>query len=180
MAAISAKLQVCRHKCTFAAMSSGLHFQPSRPIFKWVVVLQMWERKLDTKALMAWNDNTVVLSFRGTASFRNVLADLKVSNQSMHVPAVFSCRARVCRSPSEMAMVTVSRSCCLSSDISEAQAWYAVHPPKRGKMWTMSRPFVHQVTPAVPGNSSICAACLAHVTPGDEAHTAAEARARES
>lgn len=38
----------------------------------------MWERKLDTKALMAWNEDTVVLSFRGTASFRNVLADIKV------------------------------------------------------------------------------------------------------
>lgn len=38
----------------------------------------MWERKLDTKALMAWNDDTVVLSFRGTASFKNVLADIKV------------------------------------------------------------------------------------------------------
>lgn len=38
----------------------------------------MWERKLDTKALMAWNEDTVVLAFRGTASFRNVLADIKV------------------------------------------------------------------------------------------------------
>lgn len=27
---------------------------------------------------MGWNDNMVVLSFRGTASFRNVLADIKV------------------------------------------------------------------------------------------------------
>lgn len=42
------------------------------------ICLQLWERRLDTKALMAWNQDTVVLSFRGTASFRNVLADLKV------------------------------------------------------------------------------------------------------
>lgn len=28
---------------------------------------------------MAWNENTVVLSFRGTASFSNVLTDLSVS-----------------------------------------------------------------------------------------------------
>lgn len=34
----------------------------------------MHERVLDTKALMAWSDNTVVLSFRGTASFKNVMA----------------------------------------------------------------------------------------------------------
>ena len=39
---------------------------------------QLWNRKVDTKCLMAWNDNLVVLSFRGTASMRNVLADVKV------------------------------------------------------------------------------------------------------
>jgi hypothetical protein len=41
--------------------------------------LQLWERRLDTKALIAWNQKTVVLSFRGTATFSNVLADLSVS-----------------------------------------------------------------------------------------------------
>jgi hypothetical protein len=46
----------------------------------------MWERKLDTKALMAWNEDTVVLSFRGTASFRNVLADIKAW-YAVHPPA---------------------------------------------------------------------------------------------
>jgi hypothetical protein len=40
--------------------------------------LQLWNRKVDTKCLMAWNDSLVVLSFRGTASMRNVLADVKV------------------------------------------------------------------------------------------------------
>lgn len=38
----------------------------------------LWERERDTKALMAWNDDTVVLAFRGTASLRNVLADIQV------------------------------------------------------------------------------------------------------
>jgi hypothetical protein len=47
----------------------------------------LWERRLDTKALMAWNDDTVVLSFRGTASFRNVLADIKVGRQHQAVTA---------------------------------------------------------------------------------------------
>ncbi len=37
----------------------------------------LWERERDTKALMAWNDDTVVLAFRGTASLRNVLADVQ-------------------------------------------------------------------------------------------------------
>ena len=37
----------------------------------------LWERERDTKALMAWNDDTLVLAFRGTASLRNVLADIQ-------------------------------------------------------------------------------------------------------
>ena len=44
---------------------------------------------------MAWNHDTVVLSFRGTASFRNVLADLKVTLgiclSSCHISAVDMC-----------------------------------------------------------------------------------------
>ena len=38
----------------------------------------MWERALDSKALIAWNDDTVVLAFRGTASLANLWADLQV------------------------------------------------------------------------------------------------------
>ena len=39
----------------------------------------LWERKLDSKALIAWNDDTVVLAFRGTASLANLWADLQVT-----------------------------------------------------------------------------------------------------
>ena len=38
----------------------------------------LWERALDSKALIAWNDDTVVLGFRGTASLANLWADLQV------------------------------------------------------------------------------------------------------
>ena len=38
----------------------------------------LWERERDAKALMAWSDDTVVLAFRGTASLRNVIADIQV------------------------------------------------------------------------------------------------------
>ena len=38
-----------------------------------------WERKHDTHALLAWGGDRIVLVFRGTASFANVLADLSVS-----------------------------------------------------------------------------------------------------
>lgn len=38
----------------------------------------VWEKSLDTKAIVGWNHNTVVLAFRGTASMTNVMADLQV------------------------------------------------------------------------------------------------------
>ncbi len=37
-----------------------------------------WEKKLDTKLLLAWNRNTFVVAFRGTASLANALADVQV------------------------------------------------------------------------------------------------------
>ena len=39
-----------------------------------------WEKALDTKLLIAWNDSNMVLVFRGTASVANALADLQVHN----------------------------------------------------------------------------------------------------
>ena len=38
------------------------------------------EVKRDTRCLMGWNDSTIVLAFRGTASMTNALSDLQVSN----------------------------------------------------------------------------------------------------
>ncbi|KAL0035255.1 hypothetical protein WJX79_008828 [Trebouxia sp. C0005] len=38
----------------------------------------MWEKAEDTKVLLAWNTNTVLVSFRGTASLANALADIQV------------------------------------------------------------------------------------------------------
>lgn len=38
-----------------------------------------WERQHDTHALLAWGPARLVVVFRGTASFANVLADLQVS-----------------------------------------------------------------------------------------------------
>ncbi|EIE18442.1 hypothetical protein COCSUDRAFT_68209 [Coccomyxa subellipsoidea C-169] len=36
-----------------------------------------WERSLDTKVLIGWSERTIVISFRGTASLRNAIADLQ-------------------------------------------------------------------------------------------------------
>ena len=40
------------------------------------------EEKLDTKCLLAWSEDTLVLSFRGTASTRNAISDLQVTAQA--------------------------------------------------------------------------------------------------
>jgi len=39
-----------------------------------------WEKRWDTKLLLAWNRNTFVVAFRGTASCANALADVQVSS----------------------------------------------------------------------------------------------------
>jgi len=151
---------------------------PCSPLFL-VHSTQMWERKLDTKALMAWNDDTVVLSFRGTASFRNVLSDIKVRARS----AAFLGFEDGSGQPAPMAglLQLLQDHCCCGTtaatraagtatvqcDVALAgsrtqsewhfgdlmtpairclQAWYATHPPKRGKWYLGTRPFVHQVT----------------------------------
>jgi hypothetical protein len=36
-----------------------------------------WEKALDTKLLLAWSQDTIMLAFRGTASMANALADLQ-------------------------------------------------------------------------------------------------------
>lgn len=40
-----------------------------------------WEHLHDTKCLMAWGDDAVVLAFRGTASMANAKADLQVGHK---------------------------------------------------------------------------------------------------
>ncbi|PSC73217.1 DEAD-box ATP-dependent RNA helicase 50 isoform A [Micractinium conductrix] len=37
-----------------------------------------WEKSLDTKAVVGWNSDTVVIAFRGTTSLANVRADIQV------------------------------------------------------------------------------------------------------
>ena len=37
-----------------------------------------WERSLDTKVLIGWSADTIVISVRGTASLRNAIADIQV------------------------------------------------------------------------------------------------------
>jgi hypothetical protein len=40
---------------------------------------RFWEPSLDTRVLVAWGRSRLLLCFRGTASLRNAVADLKVT-----------------------------------------------------------------------------------------------------
>ena len=47
----------------------------------------------DTKLLVSWNDDTIVIAFRGTSSMANALADLQVAYP---LPTLFAVSTGVC------------------------------------------------------------------------------------
>ena len=52
-----------------------------------------WELQRDTRCLLGWNNSTIVVAFRGTASMTNALSDIQVpltSVTSTVGPQVFS------------------------------------------------------------------------------------------
>ena len=52
-----------------------------------------WDKRSDTKMLLAWNQNTIVCSFRGTATINNAMSDLQVRD-----PAGTTARIAFCLS----------------------------------------------------------------------------------
>ena len=42
-----------------------------------------WELQLDTRCLMGWSNDTIVVAFRGTASMTNAWSDLQVSHSNL-------------------------------------------------------------------------------------------------
>lgn len=52
----------------------------------------LWELQLDTRCLMGWNDSTIVLAFRGTASITNAWSDLQVGAPCPYISA--ACRSK--------------------------------------------------------------------------------------
>ena len=46
-----------------------------------------WETEQDTRCLLGWGSNTVVVAFRGTASMKNALADVQVPSPCTSLPA---------------------------------------------------------------------------------------------
>ena len=42
-----------------------------------------WELQLDTRCLIGWSSSKIVVSFRGTASMKNAVADMQVSSSKL-------------------------------------------------------------------------------------------------
>lgn len=50
-----------------------------------------WELQLDTRCLMGWSSSKIVVSFRGTASMKNAVADMQVyTSRLAHIPVLQS------------------------------------------------------------------------------------------
>ena len=58
--------------------SSTLSLEAGMRIYKLKESELLWDKALDTKALLAWVEHEMVIAFRGTASVSNALADLQV------------------------------------------------------------------------------------------------------
>ena len=58
--------------------STTLHVDTALSLYKLTRSQSFWETKQDTRCLVGWGNNTVVVAFRGTASMKNALADLQV------------------------------------------------------------------------------------------------------
>ena len=63
-----------------AAMSreAEVGLEPAMSLYGLMHSELLWERLLDTKCLVCWGHGVVVVAFRGTASMKNALADIKV------------------------------------------------------------------------------------------------------
>ena len=63
-----------------------------------------WDAALDTKALLAWSEDTAVLAFRGTASLTNACSNLKVMTWPRFA-SVCSCREYTLRLQKALGML---------------------------------------------------------------------------
>ena len=73
----------------------------------------LWERRLDTMALIAWGSNRIVVVFRGTNSLKNVMADLEVRKLQVNIKLVHGYGGRV--GPFQGGMQHESAPCSISA-----------------------------------------------------------------
>ena len=75
---------------------SSKQFQPQRTTLKLHIALGLydladselfWELQRDTRCLMGWSDDKIVVAFRGTASMTNAWSDVQVSIAASATPA---------------------------------------------------------------------------------------------
>lgn len=66
-------------KGTSFTASTTLSLDTALGLYKMTQSQSFWETKQDTRCLVGWGNNTVVVAFRGTASMKNALADLQVT-----------------------------------------------------------------------------------------------------
>lgn len=62
--------------------TTGLQLQRAMEMYGLTGSELFCEVRRDTRCLMGWNDSTIVLAFRGTASMTNALSDLQVNHLS--------------------------------------------------------------------------------------------------
>ena len=63
---------------TSFSASTSLTLETAMSLYQLTESQSFWEIEQDTRCLVAWGSNTVVVAFRGTASMKNALADLQV------------------------------------------------------------------------------------------------------
>ena len=114
-----------------------------------------------SQVLMAWSDERVVISFRGTASWQNVLADMQfwltgallfIGNQQSSIPGAFYqgvCRLCSCTAAAAVLGLLLQGRCCPRTSApgheTAGACACAGHPPIRGRgNWLCgTRPHVH-------------------------------------
>ena len=69
---------LCCHLVLWESLPPSLLLQVALGLYQLEHMEMFWERGHDTHALLAWGPSNIVLTFRGTASLKNVLADLQV------------------------------------------------------------------------------------------------------
>ena len=68
---------------TSFSASTTLNLETAMSLYKLTESQSFWEVQQDTRCLMGWGSNTVVVAFRGTASMKNALADVQVCDELM-------------------------------------------------------------------------------------------------
>ena len=63
-----------------AKVDRGLTLETAMDLYGLEHSEPFWEKALDTKLLIAWNRERIVVAFRGTVSLPNALADVQVSH----------------------------------------------------------------------------------------------------